>query len=398
MDVTEFLLPAVDDPSATTLTADGGVVSGFLPAPTVQCHAANLAVLPDGDLGCVWFGGTQEGVADIDVWMAVLAPDATVWSDPVRLSSDPERSEQNPILWTTPAGDVWLLHTAQTAGNQDTAEVRRRVSTDGGRTFGPTETFVPASAAGGVFVRQPPVVTPSGRWLLPLFRCPVAPGARWRGDEDDSVVLASDDEGRSWREVVVPGSTGMVHMDVQVRPDSSLVAFYRSRWADAVHRSVSTDGGDSWSAPEPTPLPNNNSSIQVSTDAGGGIVIAFNRIRASADSPRRESLYDEIGDEGIVDQVSSTEVTADGPRAVWGTPRAPMTLARSTDGGLTWDRSLDLEGGDGNCLTNDSRAGANHELSYPSVLVVGDTVHVAYTWHRRAIRYARLPLALLADG
>ncbi len=67
---------------------------------------------------------------------------------------------------------------------------------------------MPASAAGGVFVRQPPVVTPTGRWLLPLFRCPVAPGARWRGDEDDSVVLASDDEGGTWREVVVPGSTG----------------------------------------------------------------------------------------------------------------------------------------------------------------------------------------------
>lgn len=398
MNVSEFLLPWVDDPSVTTLAAGGGVVSGFLPAPTVQCHAANLAVLPSGDLACVWFGGTQEGVADIDVWMSVLPPAATTWSDPVRLSSDPERSEQNPILWTTPAGEVWLLHTAQTAGNQDTAEVRRRVSSDGGRTFGPTETFVPASDAGGVFVRQPPVVTPTGRWLLPLFRCPVAPGARWRGDEDDSVVLASDDEGGTWREVVVPGSTGMVHMNVQVRPDSSLVAFYRSRWADAVHRSTSTDGGASWSAPEPTPLPNNNSSVQVSTDPGGGIVIAFNRVRATSDSPRRESLYDEIGDEGIVDQVSSTPTSADGPRAVWGTPRAPMTLARSTDGGLTWDRSLDLEGGDGNCLTNDSRAGANHELSYPSVLVVGDTVHVAYTWHRRAIRYARLPLALLADG
>ncbi|WP_380171284.1 exo-alpha-sialidase [Kineococcus sp. DHX-1] len=396
--MTEFLLPEVDDPSVTTLGADGDVVSGFLPAPTVQCHAANLAVLPGGDLACVWFGGTQEGVADIDVWMSVLAPDATAWSDPVRLSSDPERSEQNPILWTTPAGEVWLLHTAQTAGNQDTAEVRRRVSTDGGRTFGPTETFVPSSAAGGVFVRQPPVVTSAGRWLLPLFRCPVAPGARWRGDEDDSVVLTSDDEGRTWREVAVPGSTGMVHMNVQVRPDASLVAFYRSRWADAVHRSTSTDGGDSWSAPEPTPLPNNNSSVQVSTDAEDGLVIAFDRIRATEDSPRRESLYDEIGDEGIVEQVASAQTTSAGPRAVWGTPRAPMALARSTDGGLTWDRSLDLEGGDGNCLTNDSRAGANHELSYPSVLVVGDTVHVAYTWHRRAIRYARLPLALLVHG
>src|SRR6185503_1206113 len=36
----------------------------LLPAPQVQNHAANLAVLPDGSLGCVWFAGTQEGVPD----------------------------------------------------------------------------------------------------------------------------------------------------------------------------------------------------------------------------------------------------------------------------------------------------------------------------------------------
>ncbi len=159
-------------------------------------------------------------------------------------------------------------------------------------------------------------------------------------------MLTSDDEGglaRGRR----PGSTGMVHMNVQVRPDASLVAFYRSRWADAVHRSTSTDGGDSWSAPEPTPLPNNNSSVQVSTDAEDVSSSPSTASVATEDSPRRESLYDEIGDEGIVEQVASAQTTSAGPRAVWGTPRAPMTLARSTDGGLTWDRSLDLEGGTG---------------------------------------------------
>ena len=49
----------------TTITPDGevkeagGSLYAYLPAPTVQSHAANLLTLPDGRLGCVWFGGTQ---------------------------------------------------------------------------------------------------------------------------------------------------------------------------------------------------------------------------------------------------------------------------------------------------------------------------------------------------
>ena len=82
---------------------------------------------------------------------------------PEQLSDDSTRSEQNPILFTAPDGELWLLYTAQKAGNQDTAEVRRRISTDSGRTWGPVETLFPANETGGVFVRQLPVVLPSGR-------------------------------------------------------------------------------------------------------------------------------------------------------------------------------------------------------------------------------------------
>ena len=51
---------------------DAELVEAFLPTKCVQNHAANLCVLPGGDLGCVWFGGTQEGMSDISVYFARL--------------------------------------------------------------------------------------------------------------------------------------------------------------------------------------------------------------------------------------------------------------------------------------------------------------------------------------
>ena len=53
----------------------------MLPSSCPQNHAANLLPLPDGDLLCVWFGGTQEGIADISVWCSQLKKGSDRWSD-----------------------------------------------------------------------------------------------------------------------------------------------------------------------------------------------------------------------------------------------------------------------------------------------------------------------------
>jgi predicted neuraminidase len=375
----------VDD-GVVRRTDEPGRRQALLPAPQVQNHAANLAVLPDGSLACVWFAGTQEGVADISVWFSRL--DGDRWSEPIRLSDDPTRSEQNPVLYVHDS-TVWLLWTSQHAGNQDTARVLRRISTDGGRSWGPIHTLLPETAEGGVFVRQPIVRLPSGRLLLPIFHCVRVSGRKWVGDHDYSGVMISDDSGESWREVVVPDSAGCVHMNIGRVADGTLVALYRSRWADAIYRSTSIDDGDSWSAPEPTDLPNNNSSIQFVVLADDRLALVFNESSAADATARRTSLYDEIDDDGLAEGEAAAEAGPVG-RAFWGAPRAPMTLAISEDGGVTWPVRRNLEIGDGYCLSNNSRDGLNREFSYPTITAAGDALHIAFTRFRQAIEYVEV--------
>nr|WP_099559042.1 exo-alpha-sialidase [Hartmannibacter diazotrophicus] len=374
-------------------TVAPGASEAFLPSPCIQNHAANLACLPDGTLACVWFGGSMEGASDISIYMSRLEPGAECWSPAEMMSEDAGRSEQNPILFNAPGGEVWLLFTAQRFGNQDTAIVRRRVSTDNGRTFGPIETFVETP---GTFVRQPPVVTASGNILLPIFRCIAPPGGKWGGDLDTSAVLVSSDNGGSWTTVEVPESTGCVHMNIVPAGGDTYLAVYRSRFADHVYASRSADDGLTWSRPEPTDLPNNNSSIQMIALDEGGYAIVYNHSAATDDMERRLNLYDEIEEDGEPEEYAGQSAGVEAPSApartaIWGTPRAPMSLAFSGDG-LTFHDRLDLETGDGYCLTNNSRDGLNREFSYPSIVETSDgALHVAYTYHRRAIRYRRLP-------
>jgi predicted neuraminidase len=369
----------------------------FLPTDCVQNHAANLLALPDGDLLCAWFAGTQEGIPDISIYLSRLKSGATEWSAPVKLSDDPGRSEQNPVLNRLPDGSLWLFWTAQESGNQDTAIVRRRISFDNGRSWGPIEVLFDTP---GTFVRQPLTVLATGEWLLPVFYCKNRPGRKWVGDEDTSAVKISRDGGKTWQERPVPDSTGCVHMNIVDLKDGSLVAFFRSRWADHIYRSRSSDRGETWTPPQPTELPNNNSSIQCVRLADGNLAMVFNDRNAQGCSERRLSLYDDIGDnENLAPQPSQCGLTAEKKTAFWGVPRAPMTVAISEDAGVTWPFRQNLDTGDGYCMTNNSIQGLNREYSYPSVIQTPDgVIHIAYTYFRQKIKYVAVTEAWVAGS
>lgn len=375
------LHPHPDD--ASRLIAD-------IPSPCVQNHAANLMPLGNGDIGCVWFGGSQEGKSDISIYFSRLPKEGACWAEAVKLSDDSARSEQNPVLFPAPDGKLWLFYTAQKSGNQDTSIIRYRISEDDGQSWGPIGVLFDKA---GTFVRQPVVVLDNGDWLVPVFYCRTRPGEKWVGNNDISAVRISSDQGRTWDEVEVPNSVGCVHMNIEKTPDGLLVAVYRSRWADNIYMSRSTDNGRTWTEPVPTELPNNNSSIQLTRLANGHLAMVFNDISAVQATERRTSLYDEIEDEEEGDVKSAVEpIAATNARtAFWGTPRAPMTLAISEDGGRTWPHKRNLEVGDGYCMTNNSELQLNREYSYPSIKQTADgLIHIAYTFYRQKIRYVRV--------
>ena len=83
------------------------------PGSFATAHAPALLELPDGALLCAWFAGTYEGSADVSIVCARLERGAERWSEPVQVSSDPRRSEQNPSLFLAPDGEVWAMYTAQ---------------------------------------------------------------------------------------------------------------------------------------------------------------------------------------------------------------------------------------------------------------------------------------------
>lgn len=356
----------------------------FLPAVTSQCHASNLCFLDNGDLLCAWFGGSQEGKPDISIYLSRLPESSKAWSDCVQMTFDGTRSEQNPVIFQAPGGDVWLLYTSQLAGNQDSVVVKRRVSKDGGVTW---DDPIVLFREQGTFIRQPVVVLENGTWVIPIFKCRTEPGSRWVGNDDISCVRASKDQGKTWTETEIPESFGAVHMQIQQLKDKSYIGAFRSRWADHVYLSFSPDGV-TWQKPQPTSLPNPNAGICIDVLPSGRIVVIYNHSSKANATGRREGLYDDIDEAG--DDRKNQGSKHAGREAFWGAPRAPLCIGWSDDNGRTWSHRI-LQDGDGYCMTNNSEKKENRELSYPSMVVGQDgVIHVAFTFWRQKIKYLRL--------
>ena len=108
----------------------------------------------------------------------------------------------------------WLALKSQgkVTGNfsmQETAQIRRRLSQDQGRTWQPTTVF---SQKPGSFCRHPILELSNGDWLFPMWYSVEDPHSDKQYGKDYSVVRLSHDRGGTWEEVPVPDSVGRVHM------------------------------------------------------------------------------------------------------------------------------------------------------------------------------------------
>ena len=130
----------------------------------------------------------------------------------------------------------------------------------------------------GTFIRQHLVVF-HHEWLFPTYHS-ASFGITTNAQNDVSVVKISKDNGKTWTGCEVPGSGGLVQMNIVKLSGDQLIAFFRSRYADWIYKSGSTDGCH-WRTPVATQLPNNNASIQAVRLKDGHLVMAFNNAQAA---------------------------------------------------------------------------------------------------------------------
>ncbi len=349
-----------------------------IPTPCVSNHASNLLELGNGDLLCTWFGGSMEGTPDVSVYLSRYDRNRAVWLAAQKVSDDPTRSEQNPALFHHPSGDIWLLYTGQVKTDQGTSIVRVQRSADDGQTWSAPEILF---AKAGTFIRHAPVLSSSGQLILPVWQSNI----RNAFGDDLSLVHVSGDGGRTWEVNPVPDSLGCVHMDIL---ENCSVAFFRRRKADFVYRSVSSDGGVTWSAPEPTSLPNNNSSIQARELADGRIALIYNDI-SSTGQENECSVPPWIKDREAF--LSECEFTKN--RAIWGVPRNPLVISTSADLGLTWTRELEVEADPDLRGRNDKHGSFIGDYSYPSIIQTQDgNIQISYSFLRDYIKHLTIAL------
>jgi predicted neuraminidase len=281
---------------------------------------------------------------------------------------------ENPVLFEPAAGPLWLIYTSQAAdAGQSNAVLFYRTSADDGKRWSEAK---PLLAKPGSFDRQRLVIS-GNEWLLPIYYTP-------RSDEENySSVEISTDQGHSWKECVVPDSNGLVQPDLVEISPRRFILFFRSRFADWIYVSRSEDGC-SWTKPQPTQIPNNNSSIQVERLKNGHLVIAFNNIQATTTRGKPTDYA-----------------------------RFPLSVALSLDGGQTrpWVRDVDI-GEDvpqekvpatmaGVGVSDQQKAFFQHlfDYSYPSITETPDgIIHMAYTFRRRTVKYARFDERWIKDG
>lgn len=308
------------------------------PLPTAFCHGATLLPLPDGSLLGAWFGGTAEGLPDSGIYTARLAAGAMAWSAPTLVAPADGHPCGNPVLFAGAPGVLWLayfrVYGAWCTGGKPCA----RLSTDGGQTW--SEELLLWDRA-GVLTKNKPLRV-DATLLLPVYD-----EVRWQ------VGIARLDVARhttAWvfDDLTIGAGTGvaMIQGTLAEAAPGRLLLLMRTR-VGRIWAAESADGGQTWSTPYPTPLPNPNAGIDMVRLPDGRLWLAYNHTDRGRDPMQWELRY-------------------------------PLCLAESGDGGATWTRVAVLEEGPG-------------EYSYPAIVLDGaGRVHVAYTARRREIRHVVL--------
>jgi predicted neuraminidase/peroxiredoxin len=295
-------------------------------------HCSTICQAANGDLLCLWYGGSYESADDQALLLARKAPSDRHWQEPHILLQNAVQPPGNGVIFRDTSDRLWIVwgrmegsRPTRRGSGWDRCRLLQRTSTDHGTTWTPDRPMLNEDL--WCVPRNPPAPLADGTLVLPV-----------EGNEGDVEgarflrLAASSDQ---WQAVsFTPGGSQPA---VIQRSDKSLLALMRH--ARNITQIESRDAGRTRTDATAEPLKNPDSGISMTRLSNGHLVLVFNDSQTS---------------------------------------RTPLSIVRSLDEGRTWEKPLHLESNPG-------------EYSYPCVIQTADgKIHVSYTYRRYAIKHVEL--------
>lgn len=291
-----------------------------------SCHASTLVELDNGDILAAWFGGSDEGEKDVEIWLARKS--GGTWSKPQQMTDYPNQPTWNPVLFRDSCNKIWLFFKVGPSPREWTGAYR--TSTDNGKTWSDV-VLLPAGLLGPI--KNKPIQLQNGDIVCGTS---VEAWRVWTGWTE-----ISKDGGKSWRiggPILVPEQPyGVIQPTLWEYEPGKLKALLRSRNIGFIVESQSDDGGLTWTPGKiRKDLPHPGSGIDAVRMSDGRIALVYNHT----------------------------------PRG-----RTPLNLAFSDDNGDSFGTPYVLENIPG-------------EFSYPAIIQSSNgKLHITYTWRREKIKY-----------
>lgn len=343
----------------------------IFPLQEKHVHGSSLVSLPNGDFLCVWFYGSGERTSDdVKLMGARLSKGSKNWSEPFLMADTPNLPDCNPVLFLNQSGKLFLVWIAVQANRWEQSILRVRTSTDYQKPGAPVWSWQdnillkpgddfskevkeklnslpdhgigwagyapkydeliteaakdPMKRSIGWMTRIKPLLIGENRIILPLYS----------DGYNLSLMAISDDKGDTWRPSLPVVGRGPIQPALVQRKNGDILAFMRDSGDEPprVHKSISTNMGESWSATQKTNIPN-TASVELLRLKDGRIAFLGN------------DIYD---------------------------GRYRLQIYLSKDDGETWYAKFPLE----NVLPEKG------SFSYPSLIQSSDgMIHCTYSYH-----------------
>ncbi|WP_095078890.1 exo-alpha-sialidase [Pseudomonas sp. Irchel s3h17] len=387
-------VPAVADtakPIYTSRFASSGLVD-FV-------HSSAVTALPDGSLMAVWFAGSREGAADVQVRSARFDAKTGEWdAEQVLVTRDSTqqgtqkyiRKLGNPVVALAPDNRLWLFYVSVSMGGWAGSAVNVMVSSDFGRQWSAPRQLITSPFLNiSTLVRSAPVFHADGSIGLPVYH-------EFLGKFAEYLYLSADGEVIDKYRI----SHGNNSLQPTVVPLDGQRGIAMLRYAGNTHHRVlatrTEDAGQTWSEPYPLDPSNPNSSLAAVATPEHGLLVALNDLQ---EGRFKLSLYSTDAEMTDWRSLRDLDKSPD-PEGDAFSPEAYKEIIGKEFRGSSGARRQPLEAQFLNNLNSRvcKREGCDFEYEYPYFIRSPDGLyHLVYSWNNTFIKHVTFNDAWLSE-